>query len=150
MINKDYEIMIKAVELSKKCPYSRGAFSVGAIIVDEKLNIISTGFSRETSDHVHAEEVAINKAIRNGVNLEGTTIYTTMEPCGLRLSGNLCCAQRIIDSGIKNVVYGINEPHTFVKNTTGIEKLNHAGITVNQFIEIKKHVDEVNKYVIEG
>ena len=50
----------KAIDLSRSCPPSETAFSVGAIIVDAR-QIISTGYSRETDPHDHAEEVAISK-----------------------------------------------------------------------------------------
>lgn len=52
-----------------------------------------------------------------------------MEPCSERLSGNLPCADRIIDSGIfKTVKVGVLEPDTFVKRNVGLDKLTNAGI----------------------
>jgi pyrimidine deaminase RibD-like protein len=128
----DIKMMKEAFELSKKCPPTKKAYSVGAIIVDSDNTIISTGYSRETADNVHAEEVAINKLEKKDINFSELTIYATMEPCGLRLSGKLCCADRIIESGIKNVIYGIDEPPYFVKTTSGIEKLKSKGIDVKK------------------
>ena len=70
----------KAIELSRSCPPSETAFSVGAIIVDAG-QIISTGYSRETDPHDHAEEVAISKLQPDDPRLATATIYSTLEPC---------------------------------------------------------------------
>ncbi|AWZ10055.1 hypothetical protein DRB96_03195 [Streptomyces sp. ICC1] len=50
---------MRAIELSHHCPPSKGAFSVGAVIVDEGGQEIAHGFSRQGGDPlVHAEEAA--------------------------------------------------------------------------------------------
>ena len=46
---------------------------------------------------VHAEQNAIVQAARNGVSIEGATIYCSMTPC-------FTCAKLIINAGIKRVV----------------------------------------------
>lgn len=51
---------------------------------------------------IHSEVDAIGKAARNGVNLEGATIYVTRYPCE-------ACARLIIAAGIKTVIYGRNQ-----------------------------------------
>ena len=51
---------------------------------------------------IHSEVDAIGKAARNGVSLEGATIYVTRYPCE-------ACARLIIASGIKTVIYGRNQ-----------------------------------------
>lgn len=51
---------------------------------------------------LHSEFDAIGNAAKNGVNLEGATIYVTRYPCE-------ACARIIIASGIKKVVYGRNQ-----------------------------------------
>jgi diaminohydroxyphosphoribosylaminopyrimidine deaminase / 5-amino-6-(5-phosphoribosylamino)uracil reductase len=62
----DLDNMLEAVSLSQNCPISIGAYSVGAIITDDNGEILATGYSRETSSDVHAEEVAIVKAMDSG------------------------------------------------------------------------------------
>lgn len=63
-IPADYDWMRVAIELAHQCPPSPGAFSVGAVIVDQNGNEISRGYSRETDSHVH-EESALAK-LSNG------------------------------------------------------------------------------------
>ena len=45
----------------------------------------------------HAEQNAILQAAKNGISLEGATIYVKMEPCAV-------CARLIITAGIKKVI----------------------------------------------
>lgn len=77
---------------------------------DEIVTSIITGFSRELPGNTHAEQVCLEKLLmKSSTTLESSlsstpspplplhaTLYTTMEPCGERLSGNLPCADRII------------------------------------------------------
>jgi dCMP deaminase len=48
---------------------------------------------------IHAEQNAICQAAKHGIELDGTTLYCSMEPCRV-------CAMLIISSGIKKVVTG--------------------------------------------
>ena len=47
---------------------------------------------------VHAEENAILQAAKLGISLNGTKLYTSTHPC-------LLCSKKIINSGIKSIVY---------------------------------------------
>lgn len=48
---------------------------------------------------IHSEVDAIGKACRNGISLDGATIFITRYPCE-------ACARLIVTSGIKKVIYG--------------------------------------------
>ena len=95
---------------------------VGAVLVNEKHQIISTGYNgvprgivhctkdtctklyeesgekNEICPAVHAELNAILQAATAGISSEGTTLYSTTRPCGN-------CTMAIINAGIKRVVY---------------------------------------------
>jgi diaminohydroxyphosphoribosylaminopyrimidine deaminase / 5-amino-6-(5-phosphoribosylamino)uracil reductase len=58
----DRRWLAEAIELSRRCPPSASAFSVGAILVAADGDVIATGFSRERDPHDHAEEAALAKA----------------------------------------------------------------------------------------
>lgn len=91
---------------------------VGAIIVRDNT-ILSTGYNGSVRgmDHcddvghmmedghcirtVHAEANAIAQAAKNGVSIEGATIYTTASPCWY-------CFKLSVNSGIKRIIYGEN------------------------------------------
>lgn len=87
---------------------------VGAVIVDDRNNVISlgwNGFPRDVDDNVesrherpmkylfteHAERNAIYNAAAKGVSLLGCKVYLQWYPCA-------DCARAIIQSGISEVI----------------------------------------------
>lgn len=123
----DLKYMQICIEEAHKSVPAPQAYCVGAAIVlnDE---LLSVGYSRELPGNTHAEECALAKLDANK-NLEGCTMYTTMEPCSVRLSGNRPCASRIIEAKIKRVVVGVREPPNLV-SCEGISLLEREGIQV--------------------
>ena len=110
-----------AIEIGKRGTCNRGRS--GCVIVKDK-QILSTGYvgspkgthhcdeighqfkktiheDGTISNHcvrtTHAEQNAICQAAKNGVSINGATLYCNMEPC-------YACAKMIINSGIKRVV----------------------------------------------
>jgi pyrimidine deaminase RibD-like protein len=53
--------MRAAIDLSRRCPPSTTAFSVGAIIVSADGEEIASGYSRQSDPHDHAEQAALAK-----------------------------------------------------------------------------------------
>ncbi|KAM9911087.1 hypothetical protein OXX69_003853 [Metschnikowia pulcherrima] len=130
-----------ALEKAKKCGETQTQFNVGAVLVLDG-EILETGHSRELPGNTHAEQCALEKYFaRTGSKdvPEGTELYTTMEPCSYRLSGNLPCVERVLASNIKTCFVGIVEPDTFVKENTGKKKLAEAGV---EYIHIPGYEDE--------
>ncbi|PHH55645.1 Bifunctional protein RIB2 [Ceratocystis fimbriata CBS 114723] len=74
-------------------------------------------------------------------------IYTTMEPCSLRLSGNTPCTDRLVDQRewLRCVYYGVGEPDTFVQQNTGKSKLRAAGIDVVHVPGLEEEIITVAK-----
>ena len=99
--------------------------SVGAVVVKDK-RILATGYNGaptglahcavvgclrdklgipsgqrvEICRGLHAEQNALIQAARYGISLDGSTVYTTLEPC-------VTCAKMLVNAGIKRVVYEI-------------------------------------------
>lgn len=89
---------------------------VGAVIVRDRT-ILSTGYNGSIrglphcddvghdmeNDHcvatIHAEANAIIQAAKNGVNIDGTEIYTTASPCWT-------CFKLIANCGIRRIYFG--------------------------------------------
>ncbi|KAL7271670.1 DRAP deaminase [Rhizina undulata] len=116
-----------ALTLARTCPPTTTAFSVGALLLSPSGTLLSTGYSRELPGNTHAEQCALAKLASPLPS--DAILYTTMEPCSERLSGNLPCVDRIISAGnIKTVYVGVKEPDTFVKDNVGRRKLREAGI----------------------
>jgi diaminohydroxyphosphoribosylaminopyrimidine deaminase/5-amino-6-(5-phosphoribosylamino)uracil reductase len=128
----DTEWLQRAVALSQKSKPAKVGFCVGAIIVDQNGEQIAEGYSRETDANKHAEEIAIEKAKSAHCDLQHATLYSSLEPCGERLSGRKTCVDFIIENRIPRVVFGAYEPSLFVEGI-GEELLLRAGI-VTSFI----------------
>ncbi len=89
---------------------------VGAVIVRDKT-ILSTGYNGSIrgmphcadvghmmeNDHcvatIHAEANAIIQAAKNGVQIDGATIYVTASPCW-------SCFKEIANAGLRRICYG--------------------------------------------
>lgn len=142
--------MYLAAEQAKLSPPSPAKFCVGAVLVDAERNeILSTGYSEELPrdrpgdpGSTHAEHCCFIKVgDRHGlpdasigrVLPRDTVLYTTMEPCNERLSGNRTCVERILglEGALKTVYVGILEPGTFIAKNEGIKRLRDAGIIVH-------------------
>ncbi|MDD5634629.1 MAG: cytidine/deoxycytidylate deaminase family protein [Candidatus Omnitrophica bacterium] len=83
----------------------------------EKLNIPS-GERHELCRALHAEQNAFLQAAKHGVNLNGATLYITIQPCSI-------CAKMIINAGIKKIVIKGSYPDGFA-----LKFLSEAGVEV--------------------
>nr|WP_199486438.1 dCMP deaminase [Actinomadura logoneensis] len=116
-----------ACDLAALCPPSATAFSVGAVVVAPDGTELARGHSRESGPHDHAEEAALVKL--TAAVPPGTTVYSSLEPCGARRSRPRPCAELIVAAGIGRVVYAWREPSLFVEGT-GDEYLRAHGVEV--------------------
>jgi riboflavin-specific deaminase-like protein len=149
----DHRFLRWAVELSRLCPPSESAFSVGAVVVAQDGEVLATGFSREQEDHDHAEEVALRKLTWGQLGpdprLRHATIYSSLVPCGARASRPLTCVQHIVAAGIPRVVFAWREPRLFTDGE-GAEQLRAAGVTVTEVPELAPRARAVNAHLVEA
>ncbi|KAJ2758822.1 DRAP deaminase, partial [Coemansia nantahalensis] len=91
----DVALMRAAIECAKKCASVDSAYNVGAVIADAEGEVLSTGYSRQLPGNTHAEQCALEALgaleERGMLASAGAALYTTMEPCSKRLSGNAPC-----------------------------------------------------------
>lgn len=145
--DQDIRYMHLAIDLARQCPPSETAFSVGAVIVADDVEI-ATGYSRETDAKVHAEESALDKLGADDPRLARATIYTTLEPCSQRgTATRLPCTDRILRAGIPRVVLAWREPATFVTNCVGVEKLRQHGVEVVELPELADAAMSMNRHL---
>lgn len=143
----DVRWMRRAIELAQQCPPAEGAYSVGAVIVDEHGAEISFGYSRETDDKVHAEESALAKLPEGDLRLRSATMYSTLEPCSQRASRPRTCTQLILAAGIPRVVMAWREPALFVADCQGYELLVQGGVTVIETPDLADEARAVNAHL---
>jgi riboflavin-specific deaminase-like protein len=142
----DHRFLRWAVELSRLCPPSDSAFSVGAVIVGEDGEVLATGFSREQEDHDHAEEVALRK-LGPDPRLRHATIYSSLVPCGARASRPVTCVGHIVAAGIPRVVFAWREPRLFTDGE-GAEQLRAAGVAVTEVPGLAGRARAVNAHLV--
>src|SRR6202049_1549959 len=98
---------------------------VGAVIVDAKGAIVSTG--SHTYDGVkHAEILAIEQA---GEKARGATLYINLEPCSHQ-GRTAPCVDAVIAAKISRIVACMQDPNPLVSGQ-GFAKLRSAGINVS-------------------
>lgn len=101
--------MESALELAQTAA-KLGEVPVGAVVVDERGHLLAQAVNRKAREQdptAHAEILAIRSATRKiqSCYLSGCTLYVTLEPCPM-------CAGAIIQSRLKLLVYGANDPKT--------------------------------------
>ena len=151
--------MLYALEIAKQTTAKPTNFCVGATIVDETENhILATGHTNEFPGNTHAEECALQK-LKRKIHANPSqwlapdaklVLYTTMEPCNKRSSGDTPCTETILSynqqfltRSIGKVYYGIREPETFVEANKGQQKLQGAGILLQYVPGLEKEILEV-------
>ena len=111
---------------------SVGEVPVGAVLVRHG-RLLSEGHNLtvSTSDPTaHAEVVAIRRAAaaQGDWRLEGTTLYSTLEPC------TLCCGALVL-ARVPRVVYGATDPKAGMADTLGNllrdPRLNHRAEVIS-------------------
>lgn len=76
---------------------------------------------------LHAEQNAILYAVKNGANLEGTTLYVTLSPC-------IACARVIYTMKISRVIYlDSYAAYKGIGVDEGVEFLRKFGVVVEQY-----------------
>ena len=139
--------LTQTIDLSRRCPPSPSAFSVGAVVVAADGTVMATGYSRETSPRAHAEEAALAKIDPADSRLAGATLYSSLEPCRVRASRPTPCAELIISAGLRRVVIAWLEPPVFAPGG-GAALLREAGITVVEAPGLAAEARAVNAAVL--
>jgi diaminohydroxyphosphoribosylaminopyrimidine deaminase/5-amino-6-(5-phosphoribosylamino)uracil reductase len=109
--------------------------------------IIGKGY-HEKAGFAHAEIVALDEA---GTKARGAILYVTLEPCA-HFGKTPPCVDRIIRSGIKEVIIGMVDPNP-LNNGKGIKILRQNKIKVKVgFLEreLKKANEAFIKYITKG
>ncbi|MDO8489577.1 MAG: bifunctional diaminohydroxyphosphoribosylaminopyrimidine deaminase/5-amino-6-(5-phosphoribosylamino)uracil reductase RibD [Candidatus Omnitrophota bacterium] len=116
---------------------------VGALVV-KRGRIFGCGFHAKAG-FAHAEIIALDEA---GSRAKGAVLYVTLEPCA-HTGRTPPCVNRIIESGVKEVVIGMVDPNP-LNNGRGIILLKQHNIKVRVgFLEdqLKKINESFIKYI---
>lgn len=143
----DLKYMQLAIDEANKSPPADKAYCVGACLIDRAGGLLSTGYSRELPGNTHAEQCALMK-LQQFELAHGGTMYTTMEPCSIRLSGNRPCVDSIVEAKISRVVMGVREPPNLV-TCEGVQLLQKHGIDVFIVPGVQEDCLAPNKHILQ-
>lgn len=114
---------------------------VGALVV-KSAKIIGRGFHAKAG-LAHAEAVALDRA---GKLAKDATLYVTLEPCA-HTGRTPPCVNRIISSGVKEVVIGMIDPNP-LNNGRGVTLLRQNNIKVKVGV-LSDQLKEINESFIK-
>jgi pyrimidine deaminase RibD-like protein len=102
---------------------------VGAVIVKDG-KVLTTGFRGESGEGGdHGEYCALKKLTAS--DIEGSTVYTTLEPCSVRKSPKKTpCTNHLINGKVARVVFGMPDKD---ESVYGHHTLIEAGIEIGVF-----------------
>lgn len=155
MNRKEYtnkELMRIAIDVMNKSvnePRADGKVppKVGAVLLFPDGQI-ETAYRGELREGDHAEYTLIERKLANK-NLDGCTLFTTLEPCVDRNPPKVPCCKRTTNARIKKVFIGIEDPDPTVDGK-GIKHLEKYGIEVKMFDrEFQRIIEQENKEFIE-
>ena len=119
------ELAIKGVGMVNPNPM------VGAVIVKDN-KVIGEGF-HEKYGHAHAERNAVKNAVED---IEGATVYVTLEPCA-HYGKTPPCVDLLIEKKVRKVVIGMLDPNPLVAGKS-IKKLKENNIEVKVGVKEKE------------
>jgi dCMP deaminase len=99
---------------------------------------IASGSNHELCRGIHAEQNAVIQAAKHGTAIDGSTIYTSTQPCVL-------CAKILINAGIEEIVFRYPYPDELAR-----EMLAEAGVRERLFVADAEHLDATGHVSIHG
>jgi ATP-dependent DNA helicase RecG len=144
----DKELMQMAIDVMNKSineprPDGKVPPKVGALLLFPDGRI-ETAYRGELREGDHAEFTLIERKLAHE-NLEGSILYTTLEPCVERNSPKVPCCRRTTNARIKKVFVGISDPDPTVDGK-GIKHLELHGVEIKWFdSEFRHKIQEENK-----
>jgi diaminohydroxyphosphoribosylaminopyrimidine deaminase / 5-amino-6-(5-phosphoribosylamino)uracil reductase len=99
--------------------------SVGAVLADSRTGRVIGAASTGPGGRPHAEAIVLAAA---GEAARGATLYATLEPCS-HWGKTPPCADAVISSGIRRLVYGVVDPDPRVAGQ-GLARLCDHGVEV--------------------
>ncbi|MFH1859936.1 MAG: deaminase [bacterium] len=149
IILEEEKFMQLAIEEAKKSISEKGKtpLYVGAVVVKDG-EVLGKAHRGELSEGEHAEYTLLERKLLK-VDLSGTTLYTTLEPCTTRNHPKIPCARRIVQRRIGKVVIGILDPNPDIRGE-GVWILTDNKVKVEHFPDgLQEEIRQLNQEFIK-
>ncbi len=131
----DRRAMGRALALARRGRFGVAPNPMVGAVVTRDGEVVGAGWHRRAGGE-HAEAMALDAA---GDRARGGTIYVTLEPCNHH-GRTPPCAGRILESGVKRVVFAHRDPNPEVTGGGG-ERLRAAGLLVESGLLAEQAVE---------
>jgi len=121
---------------------------VGAVLVGADGKELGRACRGKLRDGDHAEFTLIERYLRDK-NLDGASLYVTLEPCTRRRPPKKPCAEHVVASRIGRVFIGMTDPNPDICGR-GIQYLLNHDVEVQFFIVEQRGAGRSRRYVIVG
>jgi len=140
-----HEYMTYCIELAKQAEGIIPRPHVGAVVLAEDGEIIGEGYKSfidGTKFTIHAEKMAIENT--EDSDKKPFHLITTLEPCIRKSKNQLFSSscELIVERGIKNVIFGLNDNSATVYNGKGMRFLRKNGIDVFNYEGLSSQIEE--------
>ena len=129
------ELMIRSIEeAAKSKPEDNEKIhpKVGAVLCDFNGDILLTAFRGKAAPGAHCEFSLLKEVEEQKIDCSNTVLFVTLEPCTIRGTNKVPCAQRIANAGIPKVYIGAIDPNEKFRSI-GETFLRDNGIEVERY-----------------
>lgn len=137
------QVAIEEMQKSRSEHTEKSDPLVGAVLVGNDGIQLGTAHRGGLRVGDHAEFTLIERGLGNA-NLEGSTLYVTLEPCTKRTAPKRPCAERIVKARVGHVFVGMTDPNPDITGR-GVQYLLDNGVNVSFFdFDLAARIKEAN------
>lgn len=121
---------------------------VGAVLVGKDGKLLEAAHRGALRVGDHAEFTLIERYLMDK-NLEGSTLYVTLEPCTRRNPPKKPCAEHVVNARVGRIFIGMTDPNPDICGR-GVQHLLNHGVEVDFFdLDLVRQIREENQGFID-
>ncbi len=142
------EMAVEEMRKSRSEHTSKHDPLVGAVLVGKGGKLLGATHRGDLRVGDHAEYTLIERYLGDK-NLEGSTLYVTLEPCTRRNPPKKACAERVVNARVGRAFIGMTDPNPDICGR-GVQHLLDHGVEVDFFdLDLVRQIRQENQEFIE-